>query len=96
MRLRSEVFHIMATAVDLTNPIFHDETAARQHLESLLWPFGPVCPHCGVIDQATLMKGKSTRPGLYKCRACRKPFSAPPGTATSNCAAFVPFNVPVT
>ena len=61
--------------VDLTSPIFHDETKAREHLESLLWPYGPVCPHCGVIDQATLMKGKSTRAGLYKCRACRKPFT---------------------
>ena len=61
--------------VDLTNPIFHDDNAARVHLENLLWPHGPECPHCGVIDQATLMGGKSTRPGLYKCRACRKPFT---------------------
>ena len=61
--------------VDLTNPIFHDENAAREHLEQLLWPNGPVCPHCGVIGESTLMKGKTTRPGLYKCRACRKPFT---------------------
>lgn len=62
-------------AVDLTNPIFHDDDKAREHLENLLWPHGPECPHCGVVDQATLMKGKTTRPGLYKCRACRKPFT---------------------
>ena len=67
-------------SVDLTNPIFHDETAAREHLEALLWPHGEVCPHCGVIGQATLMKGKTTRPGLYKCRACRKPFTVTMGT----------------
>lgn len=67
-------------SVDLTNPFFHDETAAREHLEALLWPHGEVCPHCGVIGQATLMKGKTTRPGLYKCRACRKPFTVTMGT----------------
>ena len=33
--------------MDLSNPIFHDENAAREHLESIMWPDGPVCPHCG-------------------------------------------------
>jgi transposase-like protein len=75
MRLRNEVISVMTTAVDLANPIFHDETKAREHLENLLWPHGPACPHCGVIGEATLMKGKSTRPGLHKCKACRKPFT---------------------
>ena len=40
--------------------IYTDDHAAREHLERLLWPDGPVCPHCGVVDEATLMKGKST------------------------------------
>ena len=39
----------MATNVDLTNPIFHDDKA-REHLESLLWPHGPNCPVCGVME----------------------------------------------
>jgi len=65
---------------DLTDAIFHDEDRARAWLEAQRWPDGPVCPHCGVINQATLLKGKSTRPGLYKCRACEKPFSATVGT----------------
>lgn len=60
--------------------IYTDENAAREHLEALLWPEGPVCPHCGVIDQATRLKGKSTRAGLLKCRACEKPFSVTVGT----------------
>jgi transposase-like protein len=60
--------------------IYTDEAAARKHLESLLWPDGPICPHCGVIDQATRLKGKSTRSGLLKCRACEKPFSVTVGT----------------
>ena len=65
---------------DLTHPMFHDNDAARAHLEKLLWPEGPVCPHCGVCDEATLMKGKSHRPGLYNCRACLEPFTVTIGT----------------
>lgn len=67
--------------LDLTNPIFHDNDAARGHLESLLWPQGPVCPRCGVMgDRITKLQGKSTRPGVYKCKDCRKPFSVTVGT----------------
>jgi transposase-like protein len=65
---------------DLTNPIFTDETAARVHFEKLRWPDGPICPHCGTVNEATELKGASTRPGLYKCRACQKPFTATMGT----------------
>ncbi len=67
-------------ACDLTNPIFSNEEAARKHFEALRWPDGPVCPHCGVVGEATELKGKSTRPGLYKCRPCQKPFTATMGT----------------
>ena len=67
---------------DTKNPIYHDDDAARAHLERLLWPHGPVCPHCGVIDNATARKGATTRPGLYKCKTkeCRKPFTVTVGT----------------
>ncbi|MGH6985458.1 MAG: IS1595 family transposase [Caulobacteraceae bacterium] len=65
---------------DFSNPIFHDEEKARAWLEARLWPDGPVCPHCGVIDQATLMNGKSHRLGLYQCNACREPFTVTVGT----------------
>ena len=60
--------------------MFHNNVAARAHLEKLLWPEGPVCPHCGVCDEATLMKGKTTRAGLYQCNACREPFTVTIGT----------------
>src|SRR6195952_1929663 len=60
--------------------IYTDEIAAREHLESLNWPDGPVCPHCGVVNEATKLAGKSTRPGVYKCRPCQKPFSVTVGT----------------
>src|ERR1700752_1801163 len=59
----------------LKAPQLCNEEAAIAYVEGQLWPNGPVCPHCGTIDEATRLKGKSTRPGLWKCRACRKPFS---------------------
>ena len=52
---------------DLSRPEFHDADKAREWLEARVWKNGHVCPHCGVVDQSTLMKGKSHRPGLYQC-----------------------------
>ena len=65
---------------DLSRPEFHNETKAREWLERELWPDGPICPHCGVVDQATLLNGKTTREGLYQCNACRQPFTVTVGT----------------
>jgi transposase-like protein len=65
---------------DISNPIFHDEEKAREWLEARVWANGRVCPHCGVVNQSTLMKGKSHRPGLYQCNACREPFTVTVGT----------------
>ncbi|WP_439573497.1 IS1595 family transposase [Phreatobacter sp.] len=67
-------------SINLTDPIFTNEDAARKHFEAIRWPNGPVCPHCKAEGQATELKGKSTRPGVYKCRACSKPFTATIGT----------------
>ncbi len=64
----------------LQNPIYNDDNAAREYLEGLRWPDGPICPHCGSVDNAAKLQGKSTRPGVYKCRDCRKPFSVTIGT----------------
>jgi transposase-like protein len=67
---------------DLTNAIYQDANKAREHLEKIQWPEGPVCPHCGNCDQdrVTKLEGKSTRAGVYKCNECRKPFSVTVGT----------------
>lgn len=56
-----------------TEPQFNSEEAARKTLEKVLWPSGPVCAHCGVIDHAYPTK----RPGVFRCAeaACRKDFS---------------------
>lgn len=64
----------------LTDPIFHDEDAARDHLESLRWPNGPVCPHCGAVENITELAGRSHRPGLYQCNGCREHFTVQVGT----------------
>jgi transposase-like protein len=54
-------------------PHFRDDEAARKHLEALLWPDGPICPHCGVINHAYATK----KPGVYRCaeKECRKDFT---------------------
>lgn len=66
--------------MNLIDPIYTNEAKARAHLEALRWPDGPVCPHCGVIGNAVRLAGESTRPGLFKCRDCRQPFSVTVGT----------------
>jgi transposase-like protein len=61
----------------LKNPIFKDETKAREWLEARVWPEGPTCPHCGNADKAkiTALQGKAHRPGLYQCAECREQFT---------------------
>ena len=62
-------------------PHFHDDTKAREFLESVRWPDGPVCPHCGSIDKGHYrLQGKGHRPGLLMCRDCREQFSVTVGT----------------
>src|ERR1700674_958014 len=63
-----------------SDPRFHNEEAAFAHVEAQLWPDGPVCPHCGTIGEAGRLRGKSVRPGLWKCYACRKQFTVRVGT----------------
>ena len=63
----------------LKNPIFLDETAARDWLEARVWPQGPTCPHCGNADQEkiTKLEGDAHRPGVYQCNEpqCRLQFT---------------------
>lgn len=55
---------------------FHCEEAAFEYVEERLWPNGPVCPHCAATgEKIGRLRGKTTRPGLRKCYACRKPFT---------------------
>jgi transposase-like protein len=60
---------------DLTAKRFTDEYAAREYLEAIRWPDGPICPHCGCIGRSSRLEGKSHRKGLLFCGDCRKQFS---------------------
>jgi len=64
----------------LNRSYFRDEEAAHAFLESILWPEGPVCPHCGGISKAYRIAAnpeRRVRHGLWKCaqKECRKQFT---------------------
>jgi transposase-like protein len=66
---------------ELSASHFHIEEAAFAYVEGRMWPDGkPICPHCGVVGQAGRLRGKSVRPGLWKCYACRTQFTVRVGT----------------
>jgi transposase-like protein len=64
---------VMAQKSLFAEPHFQNDEAARAMLESILWPDGPVCAHCGVVNHAY----KTKRPGVFRCaeKGCRKDFS---------------------
>jgi hypothetical protein len=64
---------VMAKKSLFSEPHFQNDEAARAMLESILWPEGPVCAHCGVVNHAY----KTKRPGVFRCaeKVCRKDFS---------------------
>jgi transposase-like protein len=75
----------------LSSQHFHDEAAAFAELEAILWPEGPVCPHCGGVDRIYALNGVRSKPskkhpegverhGLKKCGQCKKQFTARVGT----------------
>lgn len=64
----------------LNAPHFKDDDKAREYLERLRWPNGPVCPHCGVEDNHYQLEGKAHRPGVWKCHMCREQFTVTVGT----------------
>ncbi|MBN9310509.1 IS1595 family transposase [Devosia sp.] len=66
----------------LDSLIFTDADEARKHLEAQRWPNGPVCPHCGNVEQSkiTALKGTKHRPGVYQCNACREQFTVTVGS----------------
>ena len=76
--------------MDITAPRFTNEDAAREHLESLNWPDGPVCPHCGSLNAKRLppQKRKATkahpggtvRKGVIQCNDCRQQYTVTVGT----------------
>ena len=74
----------MTKLATFQNPIFQDETKAREALEATRWPDGPYCPHCGNSDQTLIAKveGKKQthRAGLFYCNECKGQFTVTVGT----------------
>ena len=75
----------------LSAAYMHDEAAVFAHVEAMLWPQGPVCPKCGVVDSAYTLRGVRSKPskkhpegkerhGLKKCKDCGKQFTVRIGT----------------
>src|ERR1700723_2636647 len=64
---------VMAKKSLFAEPHFKNAEAARAMLESILWPEGPVCPHCGVVGHSYATK----RAGVFRCaeKECRKDFT---------------------
>jgi transposase-like protein len=71
-------------SANLQDPIFTNEDAAREALEAVRWPDGPVCPHCGNSEVGTMPVVEGTkrthRPGLRYCNACHGQFTVTVGT----------------
>ena len=68
------------SAADLQAKAFTDDTVAREAMEALLWPNGPVCPHCGCTGKIGKVEGNSARRGLYYCGDCKGQFTVTVGT----------------
>ena len=67
----------------LSRPYFHDEQAAFDFVEGIIWPKGPVCPHCGGYERISAIKpnlAKRVRYGLKKCGQCKGQFTVRMGT----------------
>jgi transposase-like protein len=69
-------------SADLQAPIFTDETAAREALEAVRWPDGPICPHCGSTERIVRVEGakKTHRDGLLYCNGCKGQFTVTVGS----------------
>jgi transposase-like protein len=72
----------------LTAPHFQSPENAREWLEKLRWPDGPICSHCGTIGRAYALK----KPGWYRCaeKECRKDFTVTTGTVMER--SHIPLN----
>ena len=46
-----ENFSVVLAGGRALSKALQDEDAAREHLENLLWKNGPVCQHCGVLEE---------------------------------------------
>jgi transposase-like protein len=68
----------------LAKAALSDDNSARELLETLRWPNGVACPHCGGADAYRLnTRPTAKNPGrirLWKCSQCAKQFNVTVGT----------------
>jgi len=57
--------------------LFPDDAACAAYLEKARWSQGFVCPWCGNIAEPFRF---ANRPGVLRCRACRKDVGLTAGT----------------
>src|SRR5271156_14999 len=72
---------------------FSTEEAARAYMESVRWPNGPSCPHCGnhnLITKIPANAATKVRPGLYRCPECVQQFTVTVGTVCED--SHIPLN----
>jgi transposase-like protein len=70
----------MRTPELLSDPVYHDEEAARLYLQEIRWPDGVFCPFCGTLDDIKPLGGKSMGPGWFYCPACQDKFTVRVGS----------------
>ena len=64
--------------VNLTNPIFRDESLATAHMEADRWPKASIAP-CVALSTCTAWAARH-RPGMFLCNDCRGKFTVRTGT----------------
>ncbi|WP_163097956.1 transposase [Acidithiobacillus ferrianus] len=57
--------------------VFPDEAGCASYLESLRWPEGFVCAHCGLKDKPYRFGTRSST--VFRCRGCDKTTSLTAG-----------------
>jgi transposase-like protein len=70
----------MQTPELLSDPVYHDEEAARLYLQEVRWPDGVYCPFCGALDDIKPLGGESMGPGWFYCPACQDKFTVRVGS----------------
>ncbi len=73
----------MAEQVSFISILQWSEDQCREFLARKRWPDGPRCPKCGEPDPYTITRKSRTKnhvSSLYRCKACKKQFTATVGT----------------
>ncbi len=70
----------MQTPERLSDPVYHDEDAARAYIEGVRWPDFVICPHCGSFDKIGQLGGESMGPGWWYCGSCQDKFTVRVGS----------------